>query len=126
MSKTKHNRGMFKRGIDPRRHHLARRAERSLTTAADRAPGRHSRRRIMSSTKTLTASYTVTGDGLELPRGTRFAVEPGPVEPGRLALIRVGKRLIIGRYYPDIAAIIQPGRLIRGAAGAQVVGAVRA
>jgi hypothetical protein len=73
--------------------------------------------------------YIVTGDALELPRGAEFNVEPGPVEAGRLAMIEIGRRATVGRYYPNVAGadwIVQPGLLIRvtGKTPVRIVGPV--
>lgn len=57
-------------------------------------------------------TYTIVADKLELPHGAEFTVEPGPVETGQLAMVRIGKLDTIGRYYYDVAGfdwIIQPG-----------------
>jgi hypothetical protein len=61
-------------------------------------------------------TYTVVTDKLELPRGARFNVEPGPVESSRLAMIQIGQRATIGFYYSDIAGfdwIVQPDLMIK-------------
>jgi len=72
-------------------------------------------------------NYNVTTDKLELPRGTKFNVAPGPVEAGQLAMIEIGGMETVGRYYSDVAGadwIVQPGLLIQvtGNTPVQVVG----
>jgi hypothetical protein len=72
-------------------------------------------------------TYTVVAGNLELPPGTRFNVEPGPVEAGQLAMIAIGTRPTLGRHYPAIAGadwIVQPGLLIQvaGKTPVRVVG----
>jgi hypothetical protein len=67
--------------------------------------------------------YRVTGEWAELPLGSYFYAHPAvDLGIGMLALIGVGQsphqleKVIIGRWYPDIAGynwIMQPSRLIR-------------
>ena len=73
---------------------------------------------------------TVVTDNVELPRGTDFAVTPGPVEFGQLAMIEIGELQTVGRYYRNVAGtdwIIQPGLLIQvtGKKSVRIVGPVR-
>jgi hypothetical protein len=76
-----------------------------------------------------TITGTVVAENLELSKGSSFAVEPGPVENGELAMIKIGKLDTIGRYYPNVEGvdwIVQPGLLIQvdGKTPVQVVGPV--
>jgi hypothetical protein len=60
-------------------------------------------------------TYTVIGDGLELERGEKFKVNPGPVKSGQLCLFNVNGLLILGRYFGVAGVcswIIQPGRWV--------------
>src|SRR5262245_60097480 len=65
--------------------------------------------------------YQVSGLMTELPRGSHFITVPEfPLQRGTLALFSTGEfpheRLIVGRWYPDIAGcdwIWQPERWIR-------------
>lgn len=57
------------------------------------------------------SQYEITGKNLELPHGERFTIKESAPVAGDLCLIRVGQRLLIGRWIPGW--IIQPGRWIR-------------
>ena len=65
--------------------------------------------------------YQVVSLATELPRGSSFITVPDfPLETGSLALFATGEfpdeRLIVGRWYPDVAGcdwIWQPQRWIR-------------
>jgi hypothetical protein len=65
--------------------------------------------------------YRVVSKATELPRGSSFITVPEfPLETGSLALFATGEfpdeRLIVGRWYPDVAGcdwIWQPQRWIR-------------
>jgi len=77
----------------------------------------------------MTNTYEIITDNLALPRGARFDVEPGPIEAGQLAMIEIGDRQTIGRYYPDVAGcdwITQPDLIIQvdGKIPVSVVGPV--
>lgn len=81
----------------------------------------------MTATTATQDAYTVINENLELAKGSRFTVEPGPVEDGALAMIRVGKLNTVGRWFAGIAGaawIVQPGRFIRVTTPVQVVGRV--
>jgi hypothetical protein len=82
-----------------------------------------------ATTKPMPETFAVTADNLELPRGSEFTVEPGPVETGELAMIRIGKLDTISRYYADVAGldwIVQPGLLTQvvGKTPVNIVGRV--
>lgn len=71
--------------------------------------------------------YAVTGRGLELDRGTKFTVKPGPVKDGQLVLAQAGSRRIVARYFGFGSGwLIQPHRWIRisDPADVRIVGAV--
>lgn len=57
------------------------------------------------------ATYEVTKQGLELPRGKRLTPIESPVAAGDLCVCVIGKVKVLGRWVPGW--IIQPGRWIR-------------
>jgi len=60
-------------------------------------------------------SYVITSDKTELKIGTCIEALRVPAQSGDLIVFQIGKRIGIGRWYPDICGvdwIRQPGRLI--------------
>ena len=60
-------------------------------------------------------TYTVIGHGLELDRGRKFKVSPGPVKSGQLCLFNVNGLLTIGRLFAVAGVcswIIQPSKWV--------------
>lgn len=60
------------------------------------------------------ATYRITSDKTELPKGSRVYVIPAQPQPGQLVMIKGGH---VGRWLPNIAGhnwLRQPGRFIAG------------
>lgn len=67
--------------------------------------------------------YEITTPNLELPQGTRFTIDGGPVEMASLCLFKVGANFVLGRWISDV--IIQPTRwLYCGAIAIKCLGKV--
>ena len=72
--------------------------------------------------------YRVITNDTELARGSRFIVWPvDKVEPGQLTMIEAGRKVIVGRWWPNIGGfdfVQQPLRLIAVTGQARIIGAV--
>lgn len=66
----------------------------------------------------------VSNRSLELERGEKIAIEPQPLETGKLYLFQIGALLILGRWVSGW--IVQPDRWIKiGKVAVTVLGVVR-